>query len=378
MTTELGAWESLTIDEVLTLMSTTGLRWWFTGGHALEMDLGRSWRDHDDIDVGVCRADIDALVPLLGEWEIHVAAAGDLRRWDGAELAVERHENNLWFKRANGPWCLDMCIGDGDDDSWAFRRDPTLRLPWDLAVRRTAGGIEYLTPAVQLLFKSRGLRPKDHVDAVEVFPELDEWGIALLDVRLRGDHSWRPMIEAHRQEFAAAEVVEVLDTLSAVGIDAWVDGGWGVDSLLGEQTRAHADLDLALPTRQWELAHESLQAQSFVVVRRDGLHNVVLLDPRGRLVDLHAFDNTTTIIGADGIEYHGPDGLAYETDGFDGVGMIAGRSVACMSAPFQMRSHTGYDVDDNDWQDVQRLHDRFGLPIPSDYDRWTKSPDIGS
>ena len=356
-------------------MSTSGMRWWFIGGHALEMHLGRRWRDHDDIDVGVCRVDLDALVPLLGEWEIHVAAAGVLRRWDGGSLASERHENNLWFKRPNGPWRLDMVIGDGNNDSWAFRRDPTFRLPWDLAVRSTAGRTAYLTPALQLLFKSRGLRPKDHVDAAEVFPELDEWGIALLDVRLRGDHPWRPLIEAHRQEFAAADVIDSLDTLSAAGVDAWVDGGWGVDALLGEQTRAHADLDLALPTRQWARAHEALHAQSFTVVRRDGLHNVVLLDRRGRLVDLHAFDDTTTVVGIDGIEYHGPDGLAYEAGGFDGVGLIAGRSVACMSAAFQVRSHTGYDVDDDDWHDVRHLHERFGLLIPSDYDRWTTAPE---
>ena len=42
------------------------------------------------------------------------------------------------------------------------------------------------------------------------------------------------------------EVVSVLDALAAAGVDAWVDGGWGVDALLGEQTRDHADLDLVV------------------------------------------------------------------------------------------------------------------------------------
>jgi len=71
--------------------------------------------------------DLDALVALLGGWEIHVAATGVQRRWDGGSLASDRHENNLRFKRPNGPWCLDLCIGDGSDESWAFRRDPTFR-----------------------------------------------------------------------------------------------------------------------------------------------------------------------------------------------------------------------------------------------------------
>ena len=33
------------------------------------------------------------------------------------------------------------------------------------------------------------------------------------------------------------DVVQILDRLAACGIEAWVDGGWGVDALLGDQTR---------------------------------------------------------------------------------------------------------------------------------------------
>jgi hypothetical protein len=75
--------------------------------------------------------------------------------------------------------------------------------------------------------------------------------------------------------------------------------------------------------------------------------------------------------GGWGIERHGPDGLAYETGGFCGVGTIDGHQVTCMSAEFQVRSHIGYDVDENDWHDVRHLHERFGLPIPEDYEPWT-------
>ena len=168
-----------------------------------------------------------------------------------------------------------------------------------------------------------------------------------------------------------ADVLEIIGLLTSAGVDVWVDGGWGIDALLGEQTRPHADLDVALPTRHWQLAQQALEARSFRLVRDDGPYNVVLMDPTGRLVDLHAFDDTTTLMGVDGIERHGPDGLAYETGGFCGVGTIDGQQVACMSAEFQVRSHTGYEVDENDWHDVRHLHERFGLPIPADYAPWT-------
>jgi hypothetical protein len=52
--------------------------------------------------------------------------------------------------------------------------------------------------------------------------------------------------------------------------------------------------------------------RTFVLVRDDGRYNVVLGDEGGRLVDVHAFDDTTTELGPDGIERHGPDGLPYE------------------------------------------------------------------
>ena len=42
------------------------------------------------------------------------------------------------------------------------------------------------------------------------------------------------------------DVIEALSALLAEGIDASVEGGWGIDALLGRQTREHADLDLAI------------------------------------------------------------------------------------------------------------------------------------
>ena len=43
-----------------------------------------------------------------------------------------------------------------------------------------------------------------------------------------------------------AEVGRVLDALDAAGVRAWVEGGWGIDALVGRSTREHDDLDLAV------------------------------------------------------------------------------------------------------------------------------------
>ncbi|MEJ7792124.1 MAG: hypothetical protein WKF65_09165 [Gaiellaceae bacterium] len=45
---------------------------------------------------------------------------------------------------------------------------------------------------------------------------------------------------------SAADVVEVLDVLEAADVAVFLDGGWGVDALIGAQTREHDDLDVHL------------------------------------------------------------------------------------------------------------------------------------
>src|SRR5712691_1037910 len=47
-------------------------------------------------------------------------------------------------------------------------------------------------------------------------------------------------------------LLAVIGLVEADGIDVWLDGGWGVDALLGHQTREHDDLDLVV-----ELGHAS-------------------------------------------------------------------------------------------------------------------------
>ena len=42
------------------------------------------------------------------------------------------------------------------------------------------------------------------------------------------------------------DVIDFYTTLENSGIEMWVDGGWGVDALLGEQTRPHKDLDITI------------------------------------------------------------------------------------------------------------------------------------
>jgi lincosamide nucleotidyltransferase A/C/D/E len=48
----------------------------------------------------------------------------------------------------------------------------------------------------------------------------------------------------------STDVIEIYSTLATVGICVGIDGGWGVDALLGRQTRPHKDLDIAIEDHQ--------------------------------------------------------------------------------------------------------------------------------
>ena len=46
---------------------------------------------------------------------------------------------------------------------------------------------------------------------------------------------------------SAQMVLWFVSLFERLGVRAWLDGGWGVDALIGEQTRVHADLDIMIP-----------------------------------------------------------------------------------------------------------------------------------
>ena len=154
----------------------------------------------------------------------------------------------------------------------------------------------------------------------------------------------------------AEDVLRVLDLLGDAGIDAWLDGGWAVDALLGEQTREHDDLDLAVRIEDRARYDEVMTASGFRPLRED-----VCSDGRCE-VDVHFVDLAVTRVDERGIWVYG--GVAYETGEFTGVGTILGRSVACCSPASLVRYHTQYEPDEDDFHDVRALCERFGIPLP--------------
>ena len=165
-------------------------------------------------------------------------------------------------------------------------------------------------------------------------------------------------------EMTATDVVGLYAKLRSLGIDDWIDGGWAVDALLGEQTRPHSDLDLVVQEKDLPVLRRSLEEQGYGDVERDDTSpwNFVLGDDRGHEVDVHVF-----VFDSEGNGVYGPRGEVYPAAALSGTGRIQGCGVRCISAEFLIKFHTGYELHETDFRDVSALCERFGIEYPEEY-----------
>lgn len=168
----------------------------------------------------------------------------------------------------------------------------------------------------------------------------------------------------------AEDVTSLLALWGASGIAVWLDGGWGVDALLGEQTRNHADVDMVVQNSDVARLVDLLVAHGYTPMQRDDTSswNFVMADAEARQVDIHVI-----VFDEHGNGMYGPPerGVAYPAGSLNGTGTVSGQIVRCVTAEHQAQFHSGYKVDEDDFRDVLALHRRFGVAIPRDYERWT-------
>jgi len=199
---QLGRWDPLSIPELARLLAPARFSWWVAGGHALDLFVGHSTRPHGDLDVEVLRRDQHAAQRLLAGWgwDLHVAAGGRLRPWRDREW-LGAGANSVWCRPApSAPWRLQLMFADSDNDDWVFRRNPAIVRPLETIGLRTADGMPYLTPSLQLLFKAKAPRPKDIADFSAVLPELGDADRAWLASAPAATHPGHPWLARLRGE----------------------------------------------------------------------------------------------------------------------------------------------------------------------------------
>lgn len=154
----------------------------------------------------------------------------------------------------------------------------------------------------------------------------------------------------------------ILDLLHEAGVQPWVDGGWGVDALVGHQRRTYSDLDLVLDTSELSASRRALERVGFEMLRDWLPAAIAYRQPDGREVDLHPVESTADGGGDQDLT---PDPPFHY--GAPSEGVIAGRRVLCVDGETQLRAHCGYVPSSKDYADVHALATHLSVDPPSPY-----------
>ena len=144
----------------------------------------------------------------------------------------------------------------------------------------------------------------------------------------------------------------ILDLLVQCDVPAWVAGGWGVDALVGRESRTHDDLDVLIPEAAPDRARRRLVAAGFAVTLDELPTRFEMALTTFGVVDLHPIQ-----IDAGGSRLALPDGgwWTYSRGALDAEGKIGTRRCCCLSAYEQLRLHHGYEPRDIDRADIALL-----------------------
>jgi hypothetical protein len=207
MNIEHHCWKPRSLSEVCQLLSELTIPWWIAGGMAIELFVGRTIREHDDIDILILRKDQQLLQTYLRGWDLHKTNQPGLKPWPTGEY-LAYGVNQIWCRQApDSPWEFEVMFMDTDDPDgkrWVYRRAPNIGgMLTDLG-RTTSQEIPYVSPEIQLLYKARTtMLPKDEQDFAAVLPCLTQkhkmWLASALQVQFPQGHSWIPRLTGMEQ-----------------------------------------------------------------------------------------------------------------------------------------------------------------------------------
>ena len=173
---DISKWKAWRPDEVARRLAGVEAPWYVAAGWAIDLFLGGSYREHDDLEIAVPQDRFQEVVEALAGFELFVV--GTPRQGLVSPLEQARHAleatHQTWVREPEtGLWRLDIMREPSDGDTWICRRDERIRLPYDQVIERTADGIPYGRPEVVLLYKAKHAREKDDADFAAALPRLE-------------------------------------------------------------------------------------------------------------------------------------------------------------------------------------------------------------
>ena len=154
-------------------------------------------------------------------------------------------------------------------------------------------------------------------------------------------------------EMTAAEVVRIVAWLDAHGVVHQINGGWGVDGLVGRQTRPHQDLDVFVDEEHEGAFLAWLTSRGYRVTEDWRPVRVELTSPQGR-VDVHPMRVDEA---GNGVQQGLGDEVYVHAAEHRVIGRIDGQEVVVASAERARELRTGYPPRAVDLHDLALLDD---------------------
>ena len=157
------------------------------------------------------------------------------------------------------------------------------------------------------------------------------------------------------------DVIDFLKNAERIEVEVWIDGGWGVDALVGHQTRPHNDIDIFIQKKDTTEFTKMLKSNGYRETQMDytTVDHTAWCDDHDRTIDLHLFE----FAEAGTLRF---ENEIYSSHILNGKGLIGGIAVRCLTAEAQILYHQSYEQKEKDRHDVLLLCKTFGLPIPKE------------
>jgi hypothetical protein len=187
------------VAAVADLMAGSGLFWWFAGGWAIDLFLGRVTRAHSDIEVGLFRRDQHALRRHLCDWTIERCAEDQWLTWE-PDFSLALPDFQLKANHDTHPLREFEFFLDDEDAAgrWICRRFPSITIPRDdftIEVEINGRKVRSLRPEMQLFYKAKYHRPKDESDFSAALQSLTPRGRSWLGEALSQCYGQDPWLD---------------------------------------------------------------------------------------------------------------------------------------------------------------------------------------
>ncbi len=155
--------------------------------------------------------------------------------------------------------------------------------------------------------------------------------------------------------------MRIIDLLETLKIPYWIEGGWGIDILLGKEHRPHHDIDVDFDASREQDLLDSLIHIGYVIEEDERPTRVSLHHPLYGYIDCHLL-----VLHPDGsASQKNPKGGWFELNpSWFTHAFFEGRRISCYSVEAQKLFHSGYSLRPIDTVDLRLLRTYYPDDIP--------------